>query len=164
MALQDKTEDWLLPYLEGAYSGDAARQAEIEARLAADPALAAEAAQMRRTLDALRGVAVRTSQPATAAVPADSWPRLKARLQPAPRRLAWGWLGGAGAAVAVAVGVIAVVLPVHHAPPKPSGVSRVAVAPTASAPVPPAAKTPQKPAQVAQTPPAKPPGPLTQRF
>ena len=154
MALQEKTEDWLLPYLEGAYAGDAARQAEIEARLAADPALAAEAAQMRRTLDAVRGVAVRTPKPA-AAVPADSWPRLKARLQPAPpRRLAWGWLGGAGAAVAVAAGVLAVVLPGPHTPPPASSPPQRTAshsAPTISPAVPSAATTTPKPPQVAQT-------------
>ena len=166
MALQEKTEDWLLPYLEGAYSGDAARQAEIEARLAADPALAAEAAAMRGMLDAVRGVAARTPRPAAASVPADSWPRLKARLQsksfqPAPRRaLSWGWLGGAGAAVAVAAGVVAVVLPGHHAPTP----ARVPPLRTASRPAPaafPAVKPAQKPPQVAQmAPAAAPTGPL----
>ena len=164
MALQDKTEDWLLPFLEGAYAADPARQAACEARLAADPALTAEAAQMRQTLNAVRGVAARTPKPASAAVPADSWPRLKARLQskssqPVPARLSWGWLGGAGAAVAVAAGVLAVILPGHH-PPSPvrSGPS-VATAPR---PASPAAQDAQKPAQVAQTaPPTKTPtGPL----
>ena len=67
MALNEKTEDWLLPYLEGAYADDAPRLAEIEARLAADPVLAAEAAQMRGTLDAVRGVAARMPRPAAAA-------------------------------------------------------------------------------------------------
>ncbi len=171
MALQDKTEDWLLPYLEGAYAADPARQAACEARLAADPALTAEAAQMRRTLTAVRGAAARTARPETAAVPADSWPRLKARLQSKsfqpvpPRRLSWGWLGGAGAAVAVAAGVLAVVLPGHHpSPPVRSG----PLAATAPRPAPLTASTPpavsagQKPPQVAQTaPPTKTPtGPL----
>ena len=159
MALNEKTEDWLLPYLEGAYAADAARLAEIEARLAADPTLAAEAVQMRQMLDAVHGVAARTPRPEIAAVPADSWPRLKERLQPAPRRLSWAWLGGAGAAVAVAAGVLAVVLPGHHPIPKANGVSRVAVAPTVSPARPPAAKPAQKPPQVAQTAPA-PTGPL----
>ena len=163
MALQEKTEDWLLPYLEGAYSSDAARQAEIEARLAADPALAAEAAAMRRTLTAMRGVAARTARPETAAVPADSWPRLKARLQPAPRRaLSWGWLGGAGAAVAVAAGVVAVVLPGHHTPTSASAPPLRTASRSAPAALP-AAKPAQKPPQLAQmAPTAKPPGPLTQ--
>ena len=159
MALQDKTEDWLLPYLEGAYAADPAKQAACEARLAADPALTAEAAQMRRTLTAVRGVAARTPKPDTAAVPTDSWPRLRARLQPAPaRRLSWGWLGGAGAAVAVAAGVLAVVLPNHHAPPPVKSGPVVAAAPR---PVPPVASAVQKPAQVAQTAPSPAPtGPL----
>ena len=167
MAQNEKTEDWLLPYLEGAYADDAPRLAEIEARLAADPVLTAEATQMRGTLDAVRGVAARTPRPAAAAVPADSWPRLKARLQPAPRRaLSWGWLGGAGAAVAVAAGVLAVVLPGHHVPPTAGSLPRVAVAPRpvppVSQPVSPSAKTMQKPPQVAQTAPmAAPTGPLT---
>jgi len=161
LALHEKTEDWLLPYLEGAYAADPARQAVCEARLAADPALAAEAAQMRQTLNAVRGVAARTSKPA-AAVPADSWPRLKARLQTVPvRRLSWAWLGGAGAAVAVAAGVLAVVLPGHHTPPVKSG-PLIAAAPRPVPITPPADQAVQKPAQVTQTaPPTKTPtGPL----
>lgn len=163
MALQEKTEDWLLPYLEGAYAADPARQAACEARLAADPALTAEAAQMRQTLNAVRGVAARTPRSDTATVPADSWPRLKARLQPAPsRRLSWGWLGGAGAAVAA--GVLAVVLPgTHQKPPIQSSV-QVATTPRPvplTAPTPPAVSAGQKSAQVAQTaPPKTPTGPL----
>jgi len=112
--------EWLLPYLEGGL--DEARRTQLEARLAADPALAAEAAHMERALDGLRGAAVRTPPSANAQAPADLWPRLRARLEqeapasaPRPRAHGW-WLAGVGATAAASLLLVAVWLPGWHAP------------------------------------------------
>lgn len=94
--------EWLVPYLEGGL--DEAQSAEMKARLAADPALAGEADRLRRTLGHLRQSAERRPKAANADVPADLWPRLRARLEPppAPRRVTSGWMAGAGAVAALA--------------------------------------------------------------
>lgn len=106
---------WLLPYIEDDL--DAARRARLEALLAADPDLAAEAERLRRTCARLQ--AARTP-PANAVPSADAWPRLRARLVPAPAppsRPARGWwLAGAGATAAAGLVLGAVLLPGWHAP------------------------------------------------
>ena len=113
--------EWLLPYLEGGL--DEARRAQLEARLGEDPALAAEAERLRRTLGSLRGAAARTPRPENAQAPADLWPHLRARLvlHPAPRARAsraW-WLAGVGAPAAAALIVAAFWLPGWHTPDMP---------------------------------------------
>ena len=111
--------EWLLPYLEGGL--DEAHQAQLEARLAADPALAAEAERLRRTLGGLRGMSTRTPRLENAQVPANLWPHLRARLvleqapAPRPRARAW-WLAGVGAPAAAALIVAAFWLPNWHTP------------------------------------------------
>ena len=108
--------EWLLPYLEGRL--DEARRAQIEARLAADPDLAAEAERLRRTLNGLRGAAARTPRPEKAKVPADLWPHLRARLvleptpRPRPQPRAW-WLAAPAAAALI---VATFWLPGWHTP------------------------------------------------
>ena len=97
------------PTLEGDL--DDVRAADLRARLAEDPALAAEAERLRLTLSSLRETSRRTPAPENAAVPADLWPRLRDRLDPAPaltvRRAApAGWLAAVGAAAAVAFAAI----------------------------------------------------------
>jgi len=112
-------QEWLLPYLEGGL--DEARRALLEARLAADPALAAEAERLRRTLGGLRAAASRTAPPESAQVPADLWPHLRARLvldpapAPRPRAHLW-WVAGVGAPAAAALFLAAFWLPGWHAP------------------------------------------------
>ena len=111
--------EWLLPYLEDGL--DEAQQAQLEARLAADPALAAEAERLRRTLGGLRGASARTPRSENAQVPANLWPHLRARLvlepalAPRPRARAW-WLAGVGAPAAAALIVAAFWLPTWHTP------------------------------------------------
>ncbi len=109
--------EWLLPYLEGGL--DEARRAQLEARLGEDPALAAEAKRLRRTVDGLRGAAGRMPTPENARVPADLWPHLRARLvlepAPRPRARAW-WVAGVGAPAAAALIVAAFWLPGWHTP------------------------------------------------
>ncbi len=114
-----------MPYLEGEL--DEAKSAEMAARLVADPALAEEAERLRRTLGHLRRSASRAPTAANSAVPADLWPRLRARLEPAPppRRPAqiW-WMAGVGATAALAFAALwlpmhAPVLPAHSPAPKP---------------------------------------------
>ena len=112
-------QEWLLPYLEGAL--DEAQTALLEARLAADPALAAEAERLRRMGGGLRASAARTAPQENAKVPADLWPHLRARLvlDPAPvrrpRASLW-WAAGVGAPAAAALFVAAFWLPGWHAP------------------------------------------------
>lgn len=106
-------DEWLVPYLEGEL--DEAQAARVQARLAADPALTAEAERLRQTLGHLRRSAGREPNPTNASVPADLWPRLRQRLEPAPapRRTAhFGWMAGVGAAAALALA--AVWLPIRH--------------------------------------------------
>lgn len=109
--------EWLLPYLEGGL--DEARRALLEARLAADPALAAEAERLRRTSGGLRAAASRTPPPENAQVPDDLWPHLRARLvldpTPRPRARLW-WAAGVGAPAAAALIVAAFWLPGWHTP------------------------------------------------
>ncbi len=71
---------WLIPYLEGAL--DAAQRAELEERLADDPALAAEMYRLRRALPRLRTRLAQRESPE--AVPL--WPRLRERLTRTRRR------------------------------------------------------------------------------
>ncbi|MDQ2798263.1 MAG: hypothetical protein M3Y13_01295 [Armatimonadota bacterium] len=112
--------EWLLPYLEGGL--DDTRRAQMEARLRDDPALAAEAARLRRTIDGLRAAA-RQPRPASAQVPRDLWPRLRAQLgeraEPAPTSArpahAW-WLTGVGATAAATLALAMIWLPGWHAP------------------------------------------------
>ena len=143
---------WLLPYIEDDL--DAARRARLETLLAADPALTAEAERLRRTRAHLQAAG---TPPASAAVPADAWPRLRARLEPppAPARPARGWwLAGAGATAAAGLVLGAILLPGWHTPdlprstpqtppvvPAPPRVGQTAPAPAARAgrvPAPPA--------------------------
>ena len=105
-----------MPYLEGEL--DETRTAELSARLATDPEMAEEAERLRHTLSHLRQSATRTPDTAAnSAVPADLWPRLHARLEPAPppRRPAqtW-WMAGVGATAAMAFA--AIWLPMHRPP------------------------------------------------
>lgn len=78
----------------------------MQARLAADPALASEAERLRRVLEGLRESAARDQAPVNAAVPADFWPRLQRRLElaatPRPARQI-GWMAGVGATAALAL-------------------------------------------------------------
>ena len=112
-------QEWLLPYLEGGL--DEAQTALLEARLAADPALAAEAERLHRMVGGLRASASRTAPLESAQVPADLWPHLRARLvldpapAPRPRAHLW-WVAGVGAPAAAALFVAAFWLPGWHAP------------------------------------------------
>jgi len=98
-------QTWLVPYAEGTL--DERRRAKLEARLARDPALAAEAEAMRRTSQRLRAAAQNEkSAPAPDAAPAVSelWPGIEARLRPARRTAPrpWLWAGGLCAAASLA--------------------------------------------------------------
>ena len=128
--------EWLLPYLEGGL--DEARRAQLEARLGADPALAAEAERLRRTLAGLRGTSVRTPQQENAQVPADLWPHLRARLvlepAPRPRSSRARWVVGLGAPAAAAVIVAAFWLPGWHTPDMAPHSSKPSIRPKAVAP------------------------------
>ena len=111
----EKYYPWLVPYLEGDL--DDARAGDLRARLADDPALAAEAERLRRTLDAVRETARRSPAAVNASPPVDLWPRLRDRLEPAPaprRRAPVRWVA-AGAAASVAFA--ALWLPGHLAHP-----------------------------------------------
>ena len=65
-----KYYEWLPAYLEDGL--DEARQAQMKARLAADPALAAEAERLRRTIQHLQEARAREQAPANASVPTRS--------------------------------------------------------------------------------------------
>lgn len=96
-------KSWLVPFAEG--SLDARRRAKLEARLAGDPALAAEAEAVRRTVRRLREASQEENGGATPAAPAPSaWPQIEARLRPARRTAArpWLWAGGLCAATSLA--------------------------------------------------------------
>ena len=150
MLRNTRYSEWLLPYLEGAL--DEARRAQLEARLAVDPALAAEARQLARTVGGLRGVATRAPRPENAQVPADLWPHLRARLvldpAPRPRPRVW-WLAGVGAPAAAALLVAAFWLPNRHLltpptlAPKQTAVSRPTTASKAVVPSPAVPVTPE---------------------
>lgn len=144
MLRNTRYSEWLLPYLEGGL--DEARRAQLEARLAVDPALADEARRLARTVGGLRGVASRMPRPDNASVPADLWPHLRARLvlDPAPSRpraRAW-WLAGVGAPAAAALIVAAFWLPGWHTLPQPTlapkqtAALRPVTTPKAAAPAP----------------------------
>lgn len=126
--------EWLLPYLEGGL--DEARRARLEARLGEDPALAAEAERLRRTLNGLRGAAARTPRPESAQAPADLWPHLRARLvlhpAPPPRASRAWWLAGVGAPAAAALIVAAFWLPGWHTPAMPQFSTRPPLRPQAA--------------------------------
>lgn len=92
---------WLVPHAEGTL--DAARTALLEAQMARDPALAAEAARVRGVTAHLHQAAsLNTSEadPRLALDPIPLWPRVQARLARTPRRLprSMGWAGGLCAA------------------------------------------------------------------
>jgi len=92
---------WLIPYAEGTL--DAARTALLEAQMARDPALSAEAGQVRAVNAQLRrAAALNTSEgdPRLALAPAPLWPGVQKRLAHRPRRLPRPaqWAGGACAA------------------------------------------------------------------
>ncbi len=96
---------WLPAYLEDGL--DDAQKAQMQARLAVDPALASEAERLRRTMQQLREARAREHAPANATVPADLWPRLQRRLDPVPpprpvRQIVWTAGVGATAALALA--------------------------------------------------------------
>ena len=79
---------WLIPYLEETLG--TTQRAELEARLAEDPALAADLAVLRQTLPRLR--ATLWSPAVLAARPEPLWPRLRPLLERAsPRRAAPVW-------------------------------------------------------------------------
>jgi len=130
-------QEWLLPYLEGGLDG--ARRAQLEARLAADPALAAEAERLRRTLGGLRALAARTPPPENAQVPTDLWPHLRARLvldpAPRPRARLW-WVAGAAAPAAAALILAAFWLPGWHTPDMAPLAQRPTARPAAVSPAP----------------------------
>lgn len=131
----------LLPYLENQL--DPARQENLAALLAADPALAEEARRLRRVADTLRQTAARAPADSTA----DHWPALRARLilAPAPRRaVPWGWAASGAALAAALVAAFAFVwVPMHGTPRTPHATARPAPvsvpapvsAPAASAPI-----------------------------
>jgi hypothetical protein len=94
---------WLLEYFEGTL--DDHRRSLLEARLAVDAELAAEAESLRRTIALLQATAKDNSP---GELTRSYWPSIEARLAPAqrpilatPMRLAWG--GGLTAAAAVAL-------------------------------------------------------------
>ncbi len=94
-------EAWLVPYAEGTL--DAARAALLEARLARDPALAAQAETVRVVTARLRQAAAQNTaeaDPRLSLFPAPLWPGVQARLAPMPRRPVrrLQWAGGACAA------------------------------------------------------------------
>jgi hypothetical protein len=111
--------DRLLPYLEGTL--DETQQIQVETRMAADPALAAEADRLRQTLRGLRGSVSRLGPAENSEVPATLWPRLRARLEetplptPKPRSQSW-WLAGVGATAAAGLAVAALWLPGWRTP------------------------------------------------
>lgn len=112
--------DRLLPYLEGAL--DEPQRVQMESRLAADPALAAEADRLRRTTGSLRLTAQHLGPAENSEVPPALWPRLRARLDeaaplpaPKPRAQSW-WLAGVGATAAAGMVVAAFWLPGWRAP------------------------------------------------
>ena len=120
-----KYYEWLPAYLENGL--DPARQAQMMAHLAADPALAAEAERLRPLIHALKAAKLREEAPqGNGVVPEDLWRRLQQRMEtpqrgvPAARRARqFGWAGGIGAAAALAV-IVALRLPqsVPVAPPQ----------------------------------------------
>jgi len=107
-----KFYEWLPAYLEDGL--DPAQRGLMTARLAADPALAAEAERLRPLIQALRESKTReASAPASSAVPGDLWLRLSDRLNPVPAprpTRQYGWLAGVGATAALAV-IVALRLP-----------------------------------------------------
>ena len=111
-----KYYQWLPAYLEDGL--DEARQAQMQARLAADPVLAAEAERLRRTIQQLQEARTREQAPANAAVPTDLWPRLQRRLErasaPRPTRQI-GWMAGVGATAVLALAA-ALWLPMGFSP------------------------------------------------
>ncbi len=101
-------EAWLVPYAEGTL--DAARAALLEARMARDPRLAAEADRVRTvTAQLCQAAALSTSEadPRLALDPASLWPGVQRRLASNPRRLLRPahWIGGVCAA-SFALGVL----------------------------------------------------------
>ena len=140
---------------------------QVEARMAADPALAAEAERLRRTVSGLRGSAARIGAAENSEVPVTLWPRLRARLEetplptPKPRSQSW-WLAGVGATAAAGLAVAALWLPGWRAPevritpsaPAPT-VNRTPPVPHRNAPV-----VPPRPAQLLNGPLAAVPTPL----
>lgn len=96
---------WLVPYAEGTL--DERRRAKLEARLAHDPALVAEAEAVRRTAQRLGEAAQdERGQAGEAATPSVSelWPGIEARLRPTRRVEArpWLWAGGLCAVTSLA--------------------------------------------------------------
>lgn len=76
--LQHRYRSWIVPYVEGTL--DARRRAKLEARLAHDPALAAEAEAERRVVARLREAAQGGGGAAGEAV--NLWPGIQSRLEP----------------------------------------------------------------------------------
>ncbi len=107
-----KFYEWLPAYLEDGL--DPAQKGLMAARLAVDPALAAEAERLRPLIQALRESKTREATvPANSTVPGDLWLRLSDRLNPVPASRParqYGWLAGVGATAALAV-IVALRLP-----------------------------------------------------
>jgi len=142
--LQPNYHSWLIPYLEGSL-GDAQR-VELEARLAADPKLAADADTLRRITDTLR-VSAASSTDHLEPTASPVWPAVRARLEAKPKarqqwRMAWSSAAGACAASLL---VAALWLPTHphRALPTPLPPS---ITPVVVAPAPTVATLPEKPA------------------
>lgn len=94
---------WLVPYMEGTL--DAHRRAKLEARLARDPALAAEAEAVRRTAQRLRAAAQSDRSVAESVSQAsDLWPGIEAQLRPMHRSASRPWLWAGGLCAAAALG------------------------------------------------------------
>ena len=101
--MKHRYQPWLVPYAEGTL--DERRRAKLEARLARDPALAAEAEATRRTVGRLRDASGDENSEAAPGSPAPSvWPQIEARLRPARRAAPrpWFWAGGLCAAASLA--------------------------------------------------------------
>lgn len=80
--LRHRYRSWLVPYVDGTL--DAQRQAKLEALLARDPVLAAEAEAQRRAVKRLHETAL-ASKALTEAPEARLWPAIEARLEPRRR-------------------------------------------------------------------------------
>lgn len=118
--MRRRYQSWLVPYVEGTL--DPRRRGQLEARLARDPALAAEAEGLRHAARRLR-TAAQEQRPAEAvpAGTADSsalWPGIRERLRPAPRISPgqWAWAGGLCAVATLAWAVTLGPLTSHRTP------------------------------------------------
>jgi hypothetical protein len=100
---QHRYRDWLVPYVEGTL--DARRRAKLEARLAQDPILAAEAEAERRVAARLRETVPSLGSTAGEQGEQSLWPSIQARLEPRrPSIRPLILVGGLSAATATLIG------------------------------------------------------------